>query len=343
MLKLNMFGSLSLSYYESLKTSSIEREKIHLGGVTGSLLAYLAIGRGTYYSRNELVATLWADRAETLGTGKLNTALWRLRKLIERPPMKSGDLIACDRWGAIGLHPDAQVELDVEIFVNLVAPVLRKSLEHTTEKDIDALRNGIKLYSADILIDLADEWALREREKYRRHYLNALGRMMNISALRQEWEDGIRYGQAILDIDALREDVHRDLMRMFVQGGQRAMALRQFEICRSALKRELAIQPMNETMNIYQNIAGEAIRSTTEQVRGRSLATHERNIGDLPEFTFSSTLPGTLHNITTDNDQLNNQPMSSPAKLIETARHHLAEADACLQLSLPLVTDSHAG
>ena len=300
---------------------------VHIGGLPGGLLAYLAIGRGSYYSRSELVSTLWADRADTLDTGKLNTALWRLRKLVERPPLKPGDLIACDRRGAVGLHPNAQIELDVEVFVSRVVPVLHKPIETTTETDIIELREGIKLYSADILTDFSDEWALREREKYRRHYLNALGRLMYLSAIRQEWDDGIRYAQAILDNDALREDVHRDLMRMFVQGGQRAMALRQFEICRSALKRELAIQPMNETMKLYQSIAGQAVGSDK---------VYDFENKARPGGIFSSTpiISGSNTGFSG-----HSRPSTSPLQLIEVARRHLAEADAHLQMSLPLFKD----
>ena len=50
----------------------------------------------------------------------------------------------------------------------------------------------------------------------------------------------------ILDRDMLREDTHCDLMRLLVRG-ECALALRQFERCRDALRRELAIQPMRES------------------------------------------------------------------------------------------------
>ena len=59
----------------------------------------------------------------------------------------------------------------------------------------------------------------------------------------------------------LREDVHRELMQLFVLNGQRAHALRQFEHCRELLRRELAIHPMRETMALYQKIANSAIGS----------------------------------------------------------------------------------
>jgi len=59
----------------------------------------------------------------------------------------------------------------------------------------------------------------------------------------------------------LREDIHRELMRYFLQNGQRAHALLQFEKCRSLLRAELAIQPMRETTELYRQIVDTAIAS----------------------------------------------------------------------------------
>src|SRR5215470_5087532 len=83
-------------------------------------------------------------------------------------------------------------------------------------------------------------------------------------SLAQDYAGAIGYAQDILDRDALREDVHRELMRLFLLNGQRAMALHQFEICRGALRKELAIEPMRETLAVYQRIADSAVGRTAE-------------------------------------------------------------------------------
>jgi hypothetical protein len=87
---------------------------------------------------------------------------------------------------------------------------------------------------------------------------------MQLSALAQDYARAIGYGQDILDRDALREDVHRELMRLFLLNGQRAMALHQFETCRASLRKELAIEPMRETQALYQRIADSAVRRAGE-------------------------------------------------------------------------------
>jgi len=309
MLRLHLFGALAFSFI----AAGTARAPIHVSGRPGSLLAFLALARGRYFTRSELVAALWADQADAVGSGTFNTVLWRLRKLVEQPPVGHGTLIACDRRGAVGLHPQAPVQLDVDEFAQRVLPALAKPIERMAEDDVEALRSGIALYTADILTDLGDDWALREREKHRRHYLNALGRLMQVCALAGDHSSAIRYAQTILDQDALREDVHRELMRLFLRSGQRAMALRQFELCRGALRRELAIQPMAETIALYQSIADRAVGMEAEVPTFASLLPAPRS---MPQF---------------------GDTVYSPRQLIESARQHLAQADAQLQMSLPFL------
>lgn len=312
-MRLTLFGALSFGV-EGIEPAASAYERVT--GRPGSLLAFLALAPRRHFSRSELLTALWGDRNEAVGSGTFNTVLWRLRKQVERPPLAHGDLVACDRHGYVGLNPNARLTLDVDEFLHLVQPALAKPLDRIDESDLAALRRGVGLYTADVLPDSAEEWVLREREKHRRHYLNALGRLMQVCTLAREHAAAIGYAQVILDHDALREDVHRDLMRLFLQSGQRALALRQFEVCRAALKRELAIQPMRETIALYQGIADHAVRPDNGPPGTPAEAV------DLQVRAPRAPLP---------------QPGLSPRELVEAARAHLAQAEAQLQLSLPFL------
>ncbi|WP_246038502.1 AfsR/SARP family transcriptional regulator [Chitiniphilus eburneus] len=314
MLHLFLFGSLSVQW------SGAPCAGIALSSRAASLLAFLALARGRFFSRAELATLLWTDRGEAVNAGTFNTALWRLRKAIERPPIAAGTLIGSDRRGGIGLLPDAALTLDVEQFQQLTAPGLARPLEQLGESEISGLRAGVQLYKADILSDFTDDWALREREKLRRIYLNAQGRLMKFCGLVGDHGGGIRHAQAILDCDALREDVHRELMRLYVLNGQRALALRQFEYCRGLLRRELAIHPMPETVALYRRIAESAIDANP---RDAAPATEAPIIVPPP----APAGPGPQ------------RPTGDPRLLLETARRHLAEADVQLQMSLRLFDD----
>jgi DNA-binding SARP family transcriptional activator len=313
MLRIWLFGSLSIDFGDSGDAAQA------VAGRSASLLAYLALGHGRTFSRSELLSSLWPERGSSSGSsGSFNTALWRLRRLIERPPHRHGELIVSDRRGAIGLNSAAHVWLDVEEFDQLVAPGLSKPPERLADQEIEALRRGVQLYKSDILLDVSEDWALREREKYRRNYLNALGRLMQIATIRRDYAEGIRHAQAILDSDALREDVHRELMQLFVLSGQRALALRQFEQCRELLRRELAIQPMRETLALYQRIADSAVGHAPEP---------EANPVQSPLQGWPMPASAPMQPASGENAHA----------MIHIARCHLAAADSQLQLSLQLL------
>ena len=296
---ISLFGQLSVTQ----RVGETEWQPIEITGRPGSLLAYLALARGRFFQRSELLLTLWSDQGDALASaGAFNTTLWRLRKALERPTGQA-EIVICDRGGAIGLPHDAPLELDIDAFTGLIAPALAKPLEQLDAADLAALRRGVGLYHDDILAGSTDAWALRQRELHRRMLLNALARLMQRSALAQDHAGAIRYAQDILDRDPLREDVHRELMRLYLANGQRAMALRQFEACRAALRKELAIQPMRETMAVYQRIAESAVG-------------HDDSAG------YALLAPASRDD-------------SAARRLVENARRHLALADAQLQQSLP--------
>ncbi len=309
MLNLRLFGSL----FASWRVAGRATEPIPLTPRPGSLLAYLALSRGQFFARGDLIATLWDEHHGSGAGGCFNTTLWRLRKAVERPPLHAGELIAGDHHGSVGMPRDAQCVLDVEEFQRLVVPPLAKSIERLEACDIEDLRSGVACYTEDILSGFSDEWAMREREKLRRHYLNALGRLMQVCTLARDYPGAIGYAQQILDRDMLREDTHCDLMRLLVRNGQRALALRQFERCRDALRRELAIQPMRETIVLYQQIAEHAV--------GHDVSDEPWPVSPAMDVAYSSP-----------------KPSLGAFELIAAARRHLTLADEQLQRTLPFVT-----
>lgn len=315
MLKLSLFGSLSASF----AVNDDEAISLALPARPSDLLAFLALHRGSYFSRSQIIQSLWDDHAGSGTVGSFNTALWRLRKVIERSPAKPGDFIVANAHGAVGLNGCGDLWLDVAEFVRLTHAGLTKPLHQIGEHDIRDMQMGISLYSGDFLADVANAWALSERERLRRSYINTLGRLVELSSIRRNYESAIQYSLSILDKDPLREDVHRGLMRYFVLNGQRALALRQYELCRQWLRQELAVQPMKETMLLYQRIADSAIGSR-DDLENNLFTTHESTIA--PEPIWLSSL-----------DQLFNPDRSDlPADdHISIARRLIAEADQHLQ------------
>lgn len=207
-----------------------------------ALLAYLALPPGRPHGRDKLAALLWGDMADREARGGLRQALSALRKLSTATTVLvlDGDSVALD---------PASVDVDVFEFERRVA-----------EATPDALALAVSLYRGDLLENMAlreapfEEWLLAERERLRQLALDAFAKLLRHQRSAGALVDAVTTALRLLAVDPLQEPVHRVLMRLYVERGRRAAALRQYQLCVSALARELRVEPEQATKQLYQEI-----------------------------------------------------------------------------------------
>jgi DNA-binding SARP family transcriptional activator len=67
---------------------------------------------------------------------------------------------------------------------------------------------------------------------------------------RKSWASALAIAQKMLNVDPLQEHVHRAMMRCHYLMGNRPGAVRQFTACVQLLRRELGVEPMEETTRV---------------------------------------------------------------------------------------------
>ncbi|OUR76744.1 hypothetical protein A9Q83_13325 [Alphaproteobacteria bacterium 46_93_T64] len=72
--------------------------------------------------------------------------------------------------------------------------------------------------------------------------------------------------RAILKFDQTNERAYRSLMNAYSNEDDRASALRQFDICKDVLKRELSVEPSEETTQLAQKIKSKKSASFEQQI-----------------------------------------------------------------------------
>jgi DNA-binding SARP family transcriptional activator len=245
-----------------VRLCSAQAVALALSPRSAELLAFLSLNQGRHFGRAELAEAIWDREAEVSG-GAVNTALWRLRQSLEQAHAEPADYLSVNRQGQVGINCRCPIDCDVLRFGELLRS--EQTLSEQLSKDQERrLKAAVELYGDGALGEFRSVWALKEREHLRLSFLDTLHRLMQHSALKQDYPGAIRHARRLLATDSLREDVHRALMRYLLLDGQRASALQQFEICRAALKRELAILPMRETLIIYQQISDMAVTAETD-------------------------------------------------------------------------------
>lgn len=228
-------------------------QEIRMTPTAQTLLAFLLLQR-TFSPRDVLASLCWGDQPEEQARNCLNTALWRLRRALEGDQASSAAYLLTMPTGEVGFNWDSDHWLDVMIFEHTAAPVLAAPAGDLTQGQAQGLESALSLYTADLLEGFYDDWALRERERMRSMYLDSLSRLMRYHHARGAYADGLAAGQQLLAHDPLREEIHREMMRLYLKAGDRALAVRQYNLCREILADELGIPPMTETEALYRHI-----------------------------------------------------------------------------------------
>lgn len=260
-LQITLFGHVTV-------THGAETEPPKLARGTQALLAYLLLHR-RLVPRDVLMDVFWTEHPPARARSSLTTALWRLRLLLEPDGIRSGTYLITRNTGEVGFNWDSSHWLDADLFERRIYPILRKPLSNLSSEDVRQIEDVLPLYRGELLEGIYDDWALRERERFRSLHLNCLTRLMEYYASLADFEPSIALAHEILRRDPVREEIHRALMRIYLQNGQRALAARQYAQCCDLLDKELGVPPLEETQLLYQQITASS-RARPHQATGQS-------------------------------------------------------------------------
>ena len=100
-----------------------------------------------------------------------------------------------------------------------------------------------------------------------------------------------------MELDNLREESHRSLMRLLALNGQRSDALAQYEACQRMLAEEFGVDPASETVDLYTQIRAGALRRKANAKRKeavREAATPARRLDPHQVLHRLESLPDRL-------------------------------------------------
>jgi TolB-like protein len=207
---------------------------------TRALLAHLALPAGRAHARDRLTCLLWSDRGDKQARDSLRQAfseLGRALGAITPPPLvKNHDTISLDA---------ATTEVDAMAFERLAA-----------SNAAGDLHRAVEIYSGDLFDGFGvndfgfEEWLRLERQRLRDLATTVLKKVLAY----ETGASAIAIAQRLLAVDPLQEEGHRALMRLYVDAGEVGLALRQYDLCRDLLRRELDATPSAETEQLNRDI-----------------------------------------------------------------------------------------
>lgn len=236
--RLTLLGGLDITLDGTKLQGFVSRKAL-------ALLVYLAV-TGRAHRREALAGMLWGDRPQAHAASDLRVALSNLRRLLP-------GYLQTDRQ-TVALQPPAPLWVDVLELEQAVSssrgPDDLAGLERALELYRGPFVEGFHLHGAPAF----DEWVLVEQERLRSMAVQALRRLAQRRAARGEYAAAIAAARRLVALDPWHEEAHRELMGLLALSGQRSAALSQYETCRQLLAKDLGLEPLEETIALYERI-----------------------------------------------------------------------------------------
>jgi DNA-binding SARP family transcriptional activator len=218
-----------------------------------AVFQYLLAHRRRSVARDELADVFWPGSSPAAARNCLNTSLSILRSGLREV---LGDLpVVVHREGAYCIEPGLDLTVDAEELEAAASEGARRRRAGDVEGAARAYRAAAALYEGDLFEDDPyEEWMSGRRRYLRETHLTALGELADCESALGDPSAAIALCRQALLLEPEREEAHRRLMIAYARVGQRAQALRQFDLCAEALRRRLQTAPSPETAALHERI-----------------------------------------------------------------------------------------
>ena len=206
------------------------------------LLAYLAYFRQRSHPRELLIELLWPEVEPDAGRHNLSVALSLLRHLLEPPGMPDGSVVLADRH-AVGLDP-AAITTDVGEF----EAALKAAAAAPGEEREKFLTAAAEVYGGELLPGHYDDWIFPEQQRLDELYFQALRQLIFHLEGEGELDRALQFALRGVAANRLREEAHREVIRLCAAAGRTDAALRQYRELKRLLEEELGTEPGAETI-----------------------------------------------------------------------------------------------
>ena len=210
-----------------------------------ALLAILALAQGEAVTRSRLIGILWAERGEDQARSSLRQGFTALRKAL----------------GACGPFPLRVDDEEAAIDLDAIRVDTLRFAEAGASQAPEAIERVLALWRGELLEGLAipdqavQDWLGEARRGLQARYLDALSRLLAIREGAGDHEKALAAAQCLLASDPVNEEAQRAVMRCHARTGDRGKALKQYQVCKEVLRRDLGIDPDPATEDLFRQIA----------------------------------------------------------------------------------------
>lgn len=228
-------------------------------GRSGALLRYLCTHQGQMLHCDELLETFWPEVDPEISRNRFHYTMHTLRRSLASA-CGEHDLPIAHSEGRYGFAPEQPVWMDTDSFRALIVRARHAERQQHVQQAIALYLEALAIYRGEFLPESRYEsWAEASRTQLRDLHLGALERLGYLYVMVGNIGAAIDQCARLLEQDSSREDIHQRLMHCYIALGQRSQALQQYERCVQSLSSELGLEPLPETIQLYESIKGLAM------------------------------------------------------------------------------------
>jgi two-component SAPR family response regulator len=202
-----------------------------------------------------IIDALWPEESPRVAEKNFKTTLQRLRKSLEPVIHKE--------FGSSYIHlHDNTVFLDAELchvdtdrFLSLLKIAEEKKKRGDGKEAFPLYAEALEIYKGDFLPEeLYAPWPDKKREELKAMYMELLNKTAKLHEKQGSLKKAMDCYKKAIQVDPLIEESYQKLMTFYSNKGMYNEALRIYEDCKKALKKELKTEPDSTTTAIYRKV-----------------------------------------------------------------------------------------
>lgn len=217
------------------------------------LFLYLYMNHSRFVSKEEIVNALWPKTTDQASLRDFKVVYNALLKVLEPNRLPRSE-------SAYIIRKQSMYKLVTEHCITSDYISFKKFIHYGIEEmnptfSNEWLMRGIQLYTGELIADKPYlYWVQNFREEAKQLYMEAVERVAQNFVRLKEFNKTIYWAEHLLKMDNTWEEAYRLIMYGYYQLHNRAQAVKWFEKCERILKKELNIEPMETTVQMYDMI-----------------------------------------------------------------------------------------
>lgn len=217
------------------------------------ILCFIASRRHRRASKDTIIDTFWGETDFEVVEKNFHPTISHIRKALNsNQPLKQNFLLYRD--GDYQLNPQFSYRIDLDEFDAFLTTGENARRARQFESCIEAYEAAVDLYCGEFMQGSYEPWVEEQRTYYREQYLRLLEVLAGVAQKAEDWPRSMQLAKRIIQEDQFREDIHCLIMRAHAAMGNRGAVKEQYEILKSLLERELAVEPNNETKRLFKEL-----------------------------------------------------------------------------------------